>query len=371
MAVSIVTIVIRRHFFRKRFEHMVKTDPRARRRIRDAEYAHQKEKEGHNWMHPFGHDKHDPEKQGHNGIPDGRFPGVSRSHSATDDPIHSRAGTPSGKPKKRKRDKLRVDMIRRVDAPVKVNQMNVGGFLSENGGPNRRGSLDSASGSQPYTLHPEPHGDVLEKTATRTDSPTQMSPPPDTPRINEEPPSPRGIRRVSLAELPAPRHERVLSDNNQMGTIQEASSRPASIASSVFEDSSDSSSNEEESAAANATMQKSTSALETSRSRRMSDPAHLPSHTQNTHLKREFKRVRTMDPPKPAGFVSHSQRTGGTFPRTQTIEIREPAHPDRPRGYSSAIPHVGTHGQPDMVRRRAATSSTLGPPLSRSKYSRI
>lgn len=372
MAVSIITIIIRRHFFRKRFEHMVRTDPRARRRARDVEHAHEKEIEAHPWLHPFHFGEKYLHKQGHQ---DARLaPGLTTTltDNASRSPAYSRSGTPSGKPKKRKRDKLRPDMIRRVDAPVKVNQMNVGGFLSENGGLNRRMSLGSQSGHEPYIIDSdhqvseavtEDHaGNILEKTVSRSESPSQITPL-STPRIQEQPASPRGQRRVSLAELPALRHGRETSDNVPMTTIQEGVSRPASIASSVFEDSSDSSS--EEVVPEASAVQASTSALGPSRSRRMSDPAHLPSHGQS-QLKKEFKRVRTMDPPKHAGLTSPPV-SGGTFPRTQTIEIREPVHPDRPRGYSSAIPHVGSHIQPDMMRRRAATGSSFGAPLARSK----
>lgn len=366
--------MIRRHFFRKRFEHMVRTDPRARRRIRDAEHAHEKEKDAHPWLHPFHFGDKYIHKHADGHHADGHLSsGIPRSHSDTGSPAFSRSGTPSNvnKPKKRKRDKLRPDMIRRVDAPVKVNQMNVGGFLSENSGPHRRYSIDSEHRVEAYTVDPEDgtgnngvaleESNVLEKTASRTDSPTQMTPL-STPRIHEKPPSPRGNRRVSLAELPNLRHGREVSDNIPMSTIAEAASRPASIASSVFEESS---SDEDSSPNGNAALQ-STASLGNARSRRMSDPAHLPSHTTNPHLKKEFKRVRTMDPPKLAGMVS-PPTVASTFPRTQTIEIREPAHPDRPRGYSSALPHVGTHMQPDMMRRRAATGSTFGAPLSRSE----
>lgn len=349
---------------------MVKTDPRARKRLRDAEQAHEKEKQAHPWMHPFAFGEKFVHRNGHGhgDAPDG----IPRSRSGTGSPVYSRTGTPSGKPKKRKRDKLRPDMIRRVDAPVRVNQMNVGGFLSENGSLNRRTSLDFANGAEPYSLDPNhppssaADGGVLEKTATRTDSPTQMSTPADTPGIREEPPSPRATRRVSLAELPVMRHEREAHDSSAMTPIQEAASRPASIASSVFEESSNSSSDSDEGeAVTDDAVQGATSALGPSRSRRMSDPAHLPSHTPVSDLKREFKRVRTMDPPKPVG-LSTPLHSGGAFPRTQTIEIREPVHPDRPRGYSSAIPHLGAHIQPDMMRRRGATTSTIGAPLSRS-----
>ncbi|KAK9899237.1 hypothetical protein P389DRAFT_209225 [Cystobasidium minutum MCA 4210] len=375
VAVSIITIIIRRHFFKKRFEHMVRTDPRARRRARDVEQAHEKELDAHPWLHPFHFGEKYLFKHGQNegGEPGSRALHLSQSgEHASRSPAYSRSGTPSGKPpKKRKRDKLRVDMIRRVDAPVKVNQMNVGGFLSENGGSNRRMSLSSQSGNEPYIIDPagpstavSQDANILEQSKTRSDSPTQISPVETTPKIYQEPPSPRGQRRVSLAELPALRHARDASDNVPMTTIVEGVSRPASVASSVFEDSSDSSS--EEAVPANKTVQESTSALGPSRSRRMSDPAHLPSHL-SSDLKREFKRVRTMDPPKHhhAGLTSPPV-TGNTFPRTQTIEIREPAHPDRPRGYSSAIPHVGAHIQPEGMRRRAATGSSFGAPLSRS-----
>lgn len=482
VAVSIVTIIIRRHFFKKRFEHMIKTDPRARRRVRDIEVA---EEEKHRLAHPnndpshHNHHLHIPSRfhrfhfgngNGENGGVEAGVGDTSRTSTffnGTGNGNSSRSGTPNGsnnnkhhgnynnqqqnKPKKRKRDRLRVDMIRRVDEPVRVNQMNVGGFLSENGGIHPRGSIDSNGGGKDDQTHfvqsssrnnnnnnknDDPNEDdndgaggneglplskrqnssrsatslqgsqdgILERTATRTDSPMAMSPVPIN-IIEETPSSPRRTRRVSLAmEQTNSIDRQSLSTGPLMKTIVEGApmSRIHSVASSVFVDDTSSTSSihqvhndngagtdklegghlvvNKNSDGGSSSKDDATpiSATETSvpasasastfpsRSRRMSDPAIIGRAPPPPHLdlQREFKRVRTMDPPRPAA----TSPATGTFPRTQTIEIREPKHPDRPRGYSSALPHVGAmHGLSGDARRRAPTASSSGAPLERSK----
>lgn len=107
--VSLVTILIRRHFFRKAFATLVETDARARRRLQALELAEEKEAARHP-RHP---------KSIYRRL-------VRRVRADGGDGEEERPKT------KGKRGKLTADMIRRVDDPSDASRhLNNGGELLE------------------------------------------------------------------------------------------------------------------------------------------------------------------------------------------------------------------------------------------------
>ncbi|KDE09713.1 hypothetical protein MVLG_00116 [Microbotryum lychnidis-dioicae p1A1 Lamole] len=125
--VSLVTIVIRLSFFRRKFEYMVEHDPAARQRVNRVG-AEEAQLEGRSFR-PF---------PTHLRASDIEFATHSPAGSS---PIWTREEKKEGgannknnnkkKKKKKKKGPLRTDMITRVDVPVRVNQMNVTGWLSD------------------------------------------------------------------------------------------------------------------------------------------------------------------------------------------------------------------------------------------------
>lgn len=346
--VSLITIIIRRHYFGKRFAQMVRDDPRVRKRVRDIEEEEAKKHRLHNMLHPFaykGQTLSEDKKHSPNGA-------ASRSpaYSAHGTPNASRSGTPQPLPKqkKRKRDKLRVDMIRRTDTPVRVNQMNVGGFLAEeHTSPKHRQSLDLHGQSRAQPSHEDT---MLDRTATRTDSPVQMS---FEGKDDEAPRSPRQ-RRVSIdPTLPTPDRTAIV--------LTQPTPRSSIPAASVAAESSsgDSASSDEESSSDSAHRK----TVLRQHNRRTSDPI-APSSLPKRSREKDMKRFLTHDPPK-----SVTTATQSGIPRTQTIGIREPTVPERElrKTPTVALPHVGSN-QPEGLRRRAGSGiSGFGGSVERSK----
>jgi hypothetical protein len=243
-----------------------------------------------------------------------------------------------------------VDMIRRIDAPVRVNQMNVGGFLTDNhSSPKHRQSLEL----QPIARPEEDN--VLGRAVTRSDSPGQMS--------YEGTPT-----AATNAQIANPRQRRVSIDptlqppNRAAVLLTEATPATSIAGASAIADSSsgDSGSSDEE----DSTDSEARQAAVRQQARRTSDPV-LPSARPAKPEQRDLKRIRTMDPPK-----SVNSPILNNFPRTQTIGIREPTVPEREirRIPTVALPHVGTN-QPEGLRRRAPTgTSQFGGSVERSMY---
>jgi hypothetical protein len=342
---------------------MVKTDPRARKRVRDVEEAEEREKQArfyHNFMHAFNSNE---KKQAPDGDVDVETAAASANRSK-----HTawRSGSPTLQPtspipdkpaKRRKRDKLRVDMIRRIDTPVRVNQMNVGGFLSDDspaGGPRR--SLDAAAAQD----MPSNDANLLDTTITRSDSPEEMSPqePSASARTTTPPSSPRVNNRIQIVEQASPRNRRsslpaTASDafvsregaGTQLhnGEVEEEA-EPSSQSSDEEED--------EELARQQAARRK---------FRRASEPAIDAARISD----KSFKRVRTMDPPRVGADSGPPISSTKNFPRTQTIEIREPTI-NRNAAHSTALPHIGSMGGPDTMRRR--TGIPLEPSTSKQSF---
>lgn len=117
-AVSILMVYIRRHFFRLKFDDVIRRSSKARKRMKDVEEAHQREKhaEFRRLQKKLGLRRGKTETEG---SPGDESPGSSSSAEEAD---YQRA-----KKKERQRKKqqgpLRADMIRRMDGPaVLINQ---------------------------------------------------------------------------------------------------------------------------------------------------------------------------------------------------------------------------------------------------------
>lgn len=328
---------------------MVRDDPRIRKRVRDIEEEEAKTRRFHHALHPFAFkgksDAHDKSNS-----PNGHYGGTP-DYSAHSTPHASRTATPQPpKQKKRKRDKLRVDMIRRIDAPVRVNQMNVGGFLTDQpASPKNRQSLD-LQGDQPRDRS------VLEDEAVRTESPKQMSESSAQPSPAIVTPASPRQRRVSIdPTLQAPVHAAAVG-----GLSVPASSLAQSSA--IGESSSEESEQSDSESSSDSEYRR---AVIAEHPRRTSDPVP-PSIRPRRGDHKDLKRVRTMDPPK-----ALASPTQAGLPRTQTIGIQEPKVPQRDirRVPTTALPHVGMN-QPEGLRRRANTGlSGFGGPVERCRSS--
>ncbi|BGP36458.1 hypothetical protein JCM10449v2_000359 [Rhodotorula kratochvilovae] len=138
--VSILVIVIRRQFFRNKFEYMVAHDESARKRVNEIG-AQEAARAGRSYQ-AFD-DDHRPGHApwftgllpGANGTPLTPRPSPAGSaHPTQDDSERERErekARDKAKKKKKKLEKLSADMIKRVDVPVRINEMSVSGRLGE------------------------------------------------------------------------------------------------------------------------------------------------------------------------------------------------------------------------------------------------
>ena len=345
--------MIRRQFFRKRFQHMVMTDPRARKRLEDVELAEAKDHKLHNVRHPFafGSEKNTvalPTSDEQNNIE--HSAGVQR-RSQTPNSVGTRSESPKFS-KRRKRIKVRTDMIRRLNEPVRINKMNVGGFLSEEDA--ARNSVElQPSGSFPITAPASSsitEESTLEDPQTlRSDSPLQM-----TTSERKTPPASPKTRRVSIFEEPSTRLGRNSLPKTPSLDMEATPSTDLqqSLSPSGFDEEETDTSSDEAEAIGGERMDNINGVAFQSRFRRLSDPT--ATHSPMTTEDRVLKRVRTFDPPKGTASASTAH-----FSRTQSIDIREPEMPRY--GHSVALPRVGAVNS-DTFRRRT------GIPLERSKH---
>ncbi|GAA94848.1 uncharacterized protein L969DRAFT_97190 [Mixia osmundae IAM 14324] len=165
VTVSIVTIMIRRHFFRKAFKELIKLDEKSCRRVEDVEQA-QKRRQGtflHRVLHPGHHPS--PEEPIMMDKPLRASPSSSLSPPGDSETLEKSPSTDRArakkthddiveklrlreqermqqaqadkerreqeKRKKKKTGPVTVGMIKRTDEPPKVNMMSVGGWLSD------------------------------------------------------------------------------------------------------------------------------------------------------------------------------------------------------------------------------------------------
>lgn len=131
--VSLITIVIRLHFFRVKFKHLARakvvtddtvintpTDARSnfsKRLLLPIKYAQQK------------------------------FESWNTSTERISTPVKSMFQKSQSNAKK-KPETVSADMIKRVDEPVRINKMNNGGFISENGSVTNESKVQQASNAQ-------------------------------------------------------------------------------------------------------------------------------------------------------------------------------------------------------------------------------
>ncbi|BGP12490.1 hypothetical protein JCM10213_005472 [Rhodosporidiobolus nylandii] len=142
-SVSIIVIVIRRQFFRNKFDYMVTHDEQARRRVNEVG-AQEAALQGRSY-HPFD----DHNRPAHNPwfahlIPPATSQPATPRPSPNTSALNSVAPTRDDDAEQREKDRekerkkkkkragpLRADMIKRVDVPVRVNAMSVSGRLGE------------------------------------------------------------------------------------------------------------------------------------------------------------------------------------------------------------------------------------------------
>ncbi|KAG0664073.1 low affinity potassium transporter [Rhodotorula mucilaginosa] len=176
--VSIIVIGIRRQFFRNKFDYMVQHDEEARNRVNQIG-AEEAARAGRSYRafdaeHPPNHSPWIAQLLG-----GGKMPTPSTPVTPRPSPVGSQAPTldgdqhPSsssaaprpqqvaaalsngggGRKKKKKLERLRADMIKRVDVPVRINEMSVSGWLKEK----RAGS--GSGGERPTRVREEEEED--------------------------------------------------------------------------------------------------------------------------------------------------------------------------------------------------------------------
>ncbi|BGP28598.1 hypothetical protein JCM10296v2_000334 [Rhodotorula toruloides] len=138
--VSLIVIVIRRQFFRNKFEYMVANDAEARKRVNEVG-EQEAARAGRSYRafdasHRPGHTPwySDFLPGQHSAVPSPRpppFNSAAPTRQDGEDEERQREKERNKKKKKRKGEKLRTDMIKRVDVPVRVNKMNVSGWLGD------------------------------------------------------------------------------------------------------------------------------------------------------------------------------------------------------------------------------------------------
>ena len=144
-SVSLVTILIRRSFFRAKFERMVQTDPAARRRIEAVEVAQEKtEGKSHRFLHP--------RRFFQNSSPED-----SEDLGGSSSPAQSI--TPGNSKRKRAKRKLKgftTDMIHQVDQPGQVQRI-IDDLANE------KRNAEAAEESDKPNLALDIRGDVLQE----------------------------------------------------------------------------------------------------------------------------------------------------------------------------------------------------------------
>ncbi|BGP04531.1 hypothetical protein JCM10049v2_000333 [Rhodotorula toruloides] len=128
--VSMITIIIRRHFFRNKFEYMVANDEEARTRVNEVGEG-EAARHGRSY-HAFD-DAHQPTRPWYTHLLPGRrggeLPAAPRANGSLGEELGGQWTAKDRERSRRRTEKLRTDMIKRVDTPVRVNEMSVSGWL--------------------------------------------------------------------------------------------------------------------------------------------------------------------------------------------------------------------------------------------------
>ena len=122
-AVSVTMVLIRRHFFKVKFDDVIKRSAKARKRMKDVEEAHQKEKRKElirlQRMVGFGRSKKANELDSDDTSPND---GTPRSSFSTDEAaeaeLRAEKNARKKSSKKKQQGPLRADMVRRMDQPA-------------------------------------------------------------------------------------------------------------------------------------------------------------------------------------------------------------------------------------------------------------
>ncbi|KAN0062670.1 hypothetical protein ACQY0O_004860 [Thecaphora frezii] len=114
-AVSVTMVWIRRHFFRLRFDHVVRTSAKARKRVHDIELQEKREKKLHRLRLQRIMGLRPTESTDSS---EGHAEQSATSTSSSSDQVDIYAQQPKKKGKSGKRKPLRADMIRRMEGPA-------------------------------------------------------------------------------------------------------------------------------------------------------------------------------------------------------------------------------------------------------------
>ncbi|EPQ26710.1 uncharacterized protein PFL1_05689 [Pseudozyma flocculosa PF-1] len=214
-AVSVTMVWIRRHFFRARFDHVIRTSAKARKRAHDVEVQEQREKKLNRLklQRMMGLK---PTESAESSEENGGQSGTSASSSSDHIDVHAPQPSKKKQGKPGKRQPLRADMIRRIDGPAfLINSAGVASTaVPEPRSKRRSGSGSRASGSQDeaQAFSLPPSGGILNSEPASDEHPSdrataqQQQP---SIRISLPPTQPAGVSMsdtlggdVALAESP-------------------------------------------------------------------------------------------------------------------------------------------------------------------------
>ncbi|GAA5876158.1 hypothetical protein JCM16303_007040 [Sporobolomyces ruberrimus] len=212
--VSIIVVMIRRQFFRNKFEYMVNNDENARQRVNR---IGEQEARLHGREYQAFTNTHRPGKGpslahilfNRSSQPNTPRPSPAGSASASFIEEERDKGLREGlKKKKKKLEKLSADMIKRVDVPVRINEMSVSGWLGEGRG--RSGSAETEEAPPQVQAEAEENGPYKEaRSEVFVDEDSAAE---ETASIEgngvKRGPSISG-RTIQIAEPPAPQHTHI------------------------------------------------------------------------------------------------------------------------------------------------------------------
>ncbi|GAA5892072.1 hypothetical protein JCM6882_005687 [Rhodosporidiobolus microsporus] len=342
-SVSIIVLLIRRQFFRNKFDYMVANDARIRDRINEIG-AQEAALHGRSY-HPFDGQhrtglstpwfSHLVSSSRPNSSPvtprpspaNSAFPTREDDSSDAREKEKERAG---GKGKKRKKlQSLTADMIKRVDVPVRVNEMSVSGRLGDEQREKRRTSAEEMRARGIVRIDGGDSDDEDDEREGRSHSPLPVTRPQsqapqgDLPTVfaddddDETVEAGAGAGEGGDVQEPVPRHLGEFSESPQIATPDTVERPFAAGHSRAIQ------------------IDESSKPTRTLRGRRSSDSAASPHRTPGN----SFPRIRTLDH-RHLDQITESPTlmtpTSPTFPRrdldmgrSRTIEFRDPAdYPD-------------------------------------------
>ncbi|GAA5947131.1 hypothetical protein JCM3765_002171 [Sporobolomyces pararoseus] len=342
--VSIIVILVRRQFFRNKFDYMVTHDEHARRRVN--EIGEQEARLHGRDYQPYS-DTVRPGKGpsfahilfNRSSQPNTPRPSPAGSASASFVEGERERGLREGlKRKKKKLEKLSVDMIKRVDLPVRINEMSVSGWLGEGREEEQRTEEkvapleEVANGGKRGDKLPEVFQDedsAAEETASVEGNEVYRKPSIIGRTIQIAEPAAPQQGRIQITEPPPPQHNHI-----------QISEPPHPVHTLRGRRSSDS-------AATASPLRLGTGNLPRIRTL---DPRHLEHITESP----------TSSTPRRTSFGSNPDSHSRDFGRSRTIEFRENSDNDLRLRRNRTI-----NVDPDVAMRRMS-SSNLRDPYSRT-----